>query len=64
MKERSRVLFPPSAEVDVALDIFGARQDPKLFVLVGVVTAFATAPIYGWLLQSRLGNAMLSRIGL
>ena len=53
-----------SYEVDVALDVFGARRDPMLFVLTGFVPTFLTAPLYGWLLHGKAGKALLSRIGL
>lgn len=53
-----------SYQADVALDLFGARNNPMLFVLTGVVPTFLTAPLYGWLLHSNLGKALLSRIGL
>lgn len=53
-----------SYEVDVAMDLFGVRHDPMRFVLTGVVPAFLTAPIYGWLLHGDAGEALLSRIGL
>jgi vacuolar-type H+-ATPase subunit I/STV1 len=51
-------------EVDMALDLFGARRDPALFVMTSVVPALLTTPIYGWLLHGKLGKAIFTRLGL
>jgi len=53
-----------SYEADAAVDLFGVRHDPLLFILTGVVPTLLTAPLYGWLLHSITGRALLSRIGL
>ena len=53
-----------SYEIDMAKNLFGVRRDPELFVLTGILPAILTAPLYGWLLHSNLGKALLSRIGL
>jgi hypothetical protein len=53
-----------SYKIDVALDMFGVRRDPKLFVLTGVVPTLLTTPLYGWLLHSDFGKSLLARIGL
>jgi len=51
-------------EADVAMDLFEVRRNPMLFVLTAVVPIFLTAPLYGWLLHSDFGKALLTRIGL
>ena len=53
-----------SYEIDMAIDIFGVRRDPTLFVLTGIVPAILSAPLYGWLLHGDLGKDLLARLGL
>lgn len=53
-----------SYEADVAMDLFEVRRNPVHFVITAVVPIFLTAPLYGWLLHSNAGKALLSRIGL
>lgn len=53
-----------SYELDVAIDLFGVEKDPELFILTVVVPTLLTTPLYGWLLHSKVGNALLARVGL
>jgi len=43
---------------------FGALQAPVLFVAGGLIPAFATSIVYSWLLYSKAGANLLSRLGL
>lgn len=42
---------------------FGAREAPLLFVAGGLIPAFASSPLYSWLLFSMTGRHLLSRLG-
>jgi hypothetical protein len=50
--------------IDMTLDLFGARQAPRLFIAGGLVLALVGRPLYGWLLHSLRGASLLARIGL
>jgi hypothetical protein len=51
-------------EIDMEIDHSGIPQDPALFAATVVMPFLATMPLYGWLLHSRGGKALLSRFGL
>lgn len=51
-------------EIEMEMDLFGVQHDTELFVLTSIVPALLTAPLYGWLLHSKAGKALLVRVGL
>lgn len=51
-------------ELDLAFGLFRVSHDPVGFILTGMLPALVCAPFYGWLLHSRVGQSLLSRLGL
>ena len=51
-------------QIDLSVNFFGAREAPVLFIMGGIVPAFLTSLVYGWVLYSQSGRALLDRVGL
>ena len=50
--------------IDAKFNYFGGREHGSLFVLLGVIPAFAGGLFYGWLLYSAPGRSILQRLGI
>ncbi len=51
-------------EISLSVDYFGAAEAPFLFVLGGLIPAFAKSFAYAWLPYSESGQAIITRTGL
>lgn len=51
-------------ELDYSLELFEIRYEAKSFIIGSLFAVLASAPLFGWLLHSRAGKALLTRIGL
>jgi len=52
------------AGIDAKFNYFGGREHKTLFVFSGVLPALAGGLLYGWLLHSMPGRAILRRFGI
>lgn len=51
-------------ELDTEFDLFRVTENPALFFATVVMPFLVSTPLYGWLLHSRIGDCILSRLRL